>query len=684
MTDTSLTTEALRDAAPTPIAQLNPDIIEAQNRVVQGVITIIWPFSIVTKSIAFILAEPDFRLRRDNGQVRLRFHGAVAKAIADAKLGGGDEVRVSLKGVKWEKNEMETQMAGSTLQWQLEFANRLFFSVQRAGEGEEEVRIIDVDVPEADEAVTNGTTNDTGPHEDQSTTEPDTRPPQSPEISLPSKRTAPLDFEAQELASPAFIKRARLSYGSLFEGGFDIFDEPQSKNKKKDKSRRRSRFSLPANAWRYSSRSPSPEVDELDAELEQESDHDQEANSTEEQRDTPDVPMTTPSRPEMVDGGCQTDDVDFTPMRSVQVLAEARPDFAFPYATPTPLPRSRPEDLMQAHPLNFQAGVPTPQVSLAQETANFHTPAHLDPSLGFNFESPQANLFPGPSFVNAQDGNIVAEHGQHLPHAEQYGATFLDNQHQSSTAPHSFHSSHAEMEPREAERPHVHFEPEAQFYPPFEEEELSQPLRTEWQTSQFTAANSLENPLHANNPPTQRDQIAPDDQHSSPARSSSAPNESEQEIGLQEILDKRPEYDREEELDAPQTEEQGFFTDGGDRPGDDYDLRNYDRAHADDDDVIGSSEESAGVDTDDPDAQIINPEEDDEVSDSEAGDEDEEVDGYDEAQYGEYDGEEEGEYYSDEEMYDEEEDSEEEEASRFPPQPAAPKEPVFISLRSDS
>lgn len=684
MTDTQLTTEALRDATPTPIARLNPEITDPDTRVVEGVITIIWPFSIVTKSIAFILAEPDFRLRRENGQVRLRFHGASAQAIADAKLGGGDEVRLSLLGVKWEKNEMETQLAGSTLEWQIEFTSRLFLSVQRAGEGEEELRVIDIDVAEADAPVTNGVTSDLETAEHQSTNDTAIPIPQSPEISLPAKRPASSNFESQELSSPAFLKRARLSYGSLFEGGFDIFDEPQSKKKK---TKRRSRFSLPANSWRYNSRSPSPEVEEVDQEPDSESDQEQENNNVEVQQESADVPMPTPTRPAMVDGGCQTDNVDFTPMASVQVLAEARPEFGFPYATPTPLPRSRPEDLAQPHPLNFEVGTPAQQNPLLQDNTGFHAPAHLDPSLEFTFGAPQSNMFAGPQFSTAQDGSIGVSDDRHFPSAEQYPATFLENQSQTSTG---FHSSHDDMETQEPQRPHVHFEAEPQFYPPFEvEDEPAQPQRPEWQTSQFTAVNNLANPSEFINSSPLREQAEPDEEHSASDRSSSAPNEPERELGLQEVLDKRLEYDREDEDEEPPTEEEGFFRDGGDQPGDDYDLRNYDRAHADDDDVVGSSEESPDIGTDDPDAQIMNPEEEDEEEDDD-GDIDEDVGNYDErAQYGEYAGElREGEYLTDDDMYDdvdeEEEESEEDEHERYPRHPPAPREPVFISLLSDS
>jgi len=67
----------------------------------------------------------------------------------------------------------------------------------------------------------------------------------------------------EEYASPAFIKRARVSYGSLFEGGLDIFEEDGSV---KGKGRKRTRFGRPSGAWRYTSQSPSPEPEGPEAE----------------------------------------------------------------------------------------------------------------------------------------------------------------------------------------------------------------------------------------------------------------------------------------------------------------------------------------------------------------------------------------------------------------------------------
>lgn len=78
--------------------------------------------------------------------------------------------------------------------------------------------------------------------------------PSVPEI--PSTLRKISDLPPDEYRSPAFVKRARLSYGALFEGGFDLFEEDGGV---KGRGRKRTRFGRDSSAWRYSSQSPSPE-----------------------------------------------------------------------------------------------------------------------------------------------------------------------------------------------------------------------------------------------------------------------------------------------------------------------------------------------------------------------------------------------------------------------------------------
>jgi len=123
----------LASQSPTPIALLSPGIDNQASRVVQGEVTITWPYNRVKNTLAFLLAEPDVLLRRVRGQVRVELHGAAAKAVAECGLGGGDNVKLSLNGVEWAKDESPGRIPGARLDWQLQFAEKLVLQVSMAG-----------------------------------------------------------------------------------------------------------------------------------------------------------------------------------------------------------------------------------------------------------------------------------------------------------------------------------------------------------------------------------------------------------------------------------------------------------------------------------------------------------------------------------------------------------------------
>jgi len=70
---------ALQTTAHIPIAQLTPLLAAPASRSIKAVVTLTWPYSSATGSVAFLLSEPDFRLRRTRGQVRVQFSGSSAK-----------------------------------------------------------------------------------------------------------------------------------------------------------------------------------------------------------------------------------------------------------------------------------------------------------------------------------------------------------------------------------------------------------------------------------------------------------------------------------------------------------------------------------------------------------------------------------------------------------------------------
>lgn len=114
-------------------------------------------------------------------------------------------------------------------------------------------------------------------------------PPQSPIRSRQSDLLR--SEETGEWSSPAFIKRARLSYGSFIGSDIDIFTEDDGSIL--GKGRKRTKFGRASGGWRYSSRSQSPEVEAEKEDL------------------VIPEPARAEEKPVMMDEGCQTDDLEY-------------------------------------------------------------------------------------------------------------------------------------------------------------------------------------------------------------------------------------------------------------------------------------------------------------------------------------------------------------------------------------
>ncbi|KAK6066841.1 hypothetical protein SCUP234_11897 [Seiridium cupressi] len=269
-----------------PIAQLTPDT--SHSSAVHGIVTIVWPFNKVNNSVAFILAEPEFRLRRAKGQIRVNFVGSSAKAISECGLGSNDKIQLSLEGAELVVNNAKARIPGAESDWQLNFSERLRLQARLGETGE--TKHIDVDHPGNHEPAP---ATPAAPLQDAEVELPPLDLPSLPNLTAatPIKNTPFTALKDGEFESPAFVKRARISYGSLFED--DIFEEDGGV---KGGGRKRTRFSLNPGSWRYTSRSPSPEPPAAEAK--------ESARGNGERG-------SSPSRPEMTDGACQTMELDF-------------------------------------------------------------------------------------------------------------------------------------------------------------------------------------------------------------------------------------------------------------------------------------------------------------------------------------------------------------------------------------
>ncbi|KAE8441527.1 hypothetical protein EG329_004873 [Mollisiaceae sp. DMI_Dod_QoI] len=269
-----------------PIAQLTPLLAAPATRSIKAIVTLTWPYSSATGSIAFLLSEPDFRLRRTKGQVRVQFAASSAKSVVKAGIASGDEVILRLDGVEWLEEQNDAVTPGRGLGFELKFTERLNLQVKQ--EGSPEISTIDIDhpVPEAEVVLI-----------------PARIPTPEPLPSLPATNGISVQPDttlqaADEWSSPAFLKRARTSYGSLFDSDYNPFFEEDGSVY--GKGRKRTRLS---STWRYSSRSPTPE---------------EEDQAMEEAVAEP-LPKPVPM---MMDEACQTVGLEFG------VAAEALADFA--------------------------------------------------------------------------------------------------------------------------------------------------------------------------------------------------------------------------------------------------------------------------------------------------------------------------------------------------------------------
>ncbi|KAL5117440.1 hypothetical protein ACEQ8H_004605 [Pleosporales sp. CAS-2024a] len=217
----------------TPIAELNPELSARDTKQFKAAVTLIWPWSSSQRQFALLLAEPDFRLRRNKGQVRARFSGSSAKALATTGVGIGDQVILSLRGARFIQEDL-VSTPGRNIDWELEYTQTVAVQVFRHGTELANLELQDV--------------------------APTPAPPS------PVRRDATtVATPTQQWSSPAFLKRARLSHGPFFEAPYDpLAGEDADAHDKK----RRRRSYRDWKAWTYSARTPSPEKGHVDTEEE--------------------------------------------------------------------------------------------------------------------------------------------------------------------------------------------------------------------------------------------------------------------------------------------------------------------------------------------------------------------------------------------------------------------------------
>lgn len=113
-----------------PIASLDPNLTPAAGGHLEAAVTLVWPYSSSSRSAALLLAEPDFRLRRRKGQIRVRFSGPAAQRVAKSGIGIGDRIRLALDGSTWVSDESFVSTPGRSVEGELTFRHRLRLQVR--------------------------------------------------------------------------------------------------------------------------------------------------------------------------------------------------------------------------------------------------------------------------------------------------------------------------------------------------------------------------------------------------------------------------------------------------------------------------------------------------------------------------------------------------------------------------
>ncbi|KAF7192789.1 hypothetical protein HII31_05888 [Pseudocercospora fuligena] len=229
------------------IQALSPDAPPPASKSIRAKISLIWPYSSSTKQCALLLADPDFRLRNDRGQVRVRFTGASATAVAQGKVSIGDELLLELHGATWAAEASNVNTPGKSVEGELVYRGELGLQIVRKAGATEDIdqRIV----------VNDGSTPPPEEEEEQ---------PRHETPARNARVTALGGFSLTPIySSPAFVKRQRLSGGSLFFKQEQEVSDPVAEIEKEleeDERRPKKKQRISdVRDWRFTNRTPSPE-----------------------------------------------------------------------------------------------------------------------------------------------------------------------------------------------------------------------------------------------------------------------------------------------------------------------------------------------------------------------------------------------------------------------------------------
>ncbi|KAJ5134491.1 Telomere end binding protein [Penicillium atrosanguineum] len=267
MDATDSTALALPTLTRIPIAQLSPTLEQLEEKCILATVSLVWPYSSSTKSLSLSLAEPDFRLRRSNGQVKATFHGRIAEKVAESHVGIGDTVRLALKDAGFVGNDAATQTPGRNVAWDLQFDNGVSLEINLSSKNLSTVII-----------------------------EQSPRLPHDTEKQLPSTPrvisihpTSDTAHRTEPWSSPAFARIGQSPFKAARDSAFDPFTDEDGSIP--GKGRKRPRYSFQRDEWRIENTSTNSQEDEPeDLENEWEKELEDEMNTEEDAQTTPKAP----------------------------------------------------------------------------------------------------------------------------------------------------------------------------------------------------------------------------------------------------------------------------------------------------------------------------------------------------------------------------------------------------------
>src|SRR5271170_6196959 len=107
-----------------PISQLGLASDAQVAHHIRAVVALVWPYSSSTRALSLLLAEPDVRLRKGKGQVKVSFYGPSAEAVAKGQVGIGDTVKLGLEGAQWIQSSENVSTPGKKIEWDLVFGGK--------------------------------------------------------------------------------------------------------------------------------------------------------------------------------------------------------------------------------------------------------------------------------------------------------------------------------------------------------------------------------------------------------------------------------------------------------------------------------------------------------------------------------------------------------------------------------